>query len=90
MNPENSIEVYNVEKTFKVHLEASHQLKDAVIFRNRNKIQERHVLKSISFFVKKGEAVALIGKNGCGKSTMLKLLTKILRPDKGTINTQGR
>ena len=90
MNPENSIEVYNVEKTFKVHLEASHQLKDAVIFRNRNKIQERHVLKSISFYVKKGEAVALIGKNGCGKSTMLKLLTRILRPDKGTINTQGR
>ena len=40
--------------------------------------------------MKKGESVGLIGKNGCGKSTTLKLLTKILRPNGGTIDIQGR
>ncbi len=90
MNSENAIEVHNITKTFHVHLEQSHQLKDAVIFRNRNKVQNREVLRGISFQVKRGEAVALIGKNGCGKSTTLKLLTKILRPDTGTIEMTGR
>ena len=50
----------------------------------------REVLRGISFDVKKGESVGLIGKNGCGKSTTLKLLTKILRPNGGTIDIQGR
>lgn len=40
--------------------------------------------------MKKGEALAIIGRNGSGKSTILKLLTKIIRPNKGTIETKGR
>lgn len=90
MDSQNSIEVKDVQKVFRVHMEASHQLKDAIILRNRDKVQLRHVLNGISFNVKKGEAVALIGKNGCGKSTTLKLLTRILKPDVGTIKMQGR
>ena len=52
--------------------------------------EERNVLNGISFTVKKGEAIGLIGHNGCGKSTTLKLLTKIMYPDGGTIEMQGR
>ena len=47
------------------------------------------VLSLIHIFAK-GETVGLIGKNGCGKSTTLKLLTKILRPNGGSIDIQGR
>ena len=85
-----AIRVNNITKQFKVHLEQSHSLKDYLVFHNRNKIQIRDVIKGISFDVKKGEAVALIGKNGCGKSTTLKMLTKILRPDTGSIEMNGR
>ncbi len=48
------------------------------------------VLDNISFSVVKGEALAIIGKNGCGKSTTLKLLTGILKPDTGSIIKNGR
>lgn len=85
-----AIRVNNITKQFKVHLEQSHSLKDYLVFHNRNKIQIRDVIKGISFEVNKGEAVALIGKNGCGKSTTLKMLTKILRPDTGSIEMNGR
>lgn len=47
-------------------------------------------MDDISFEVKKGEALALIGRNGCGKSTTLKMLTRILYPDQGSIEIQGR
>ena len=48
------------------------------------------VLDDVSFVVKKGEVLGIIGRNGSGKSTMLKLLTKILRPNEGTIETKGK
>lgn len=90
MNPENAIEVKEVRKHFKVYYDKGHMLRERIISFNRNKYERREVLKGISFNVKKGESVGLIGKNGCGKSTTLKLLTKILRPNGGTIDINGR
>ena len=90
MQPENAIEVRNLKKTFKVYLDKGNSLKEKVIFKKRNRYEEREVLRGISFDVKKGEAIGLIGHNGCGKSTTLKLLTKIIYPDSGTINMRGR
>jgi ABC-2 type transport system ATP-binding protein len=55
---------------------------------NRNDIKKR-ALKGVSFEIKAGELVALLGKNGSGKSTMLKILTGILKPDEGTVNVLG-
>jgi len=66
------------------------QLKERILFRNRNRYEERWVLDDVSFDVKEGEAVGLIGHNGCGKSTTLKLLTRIMYPDSGTIELKGR
>ena len=90
MNPENAIEVRNVKKKFKIFYDKGNDLKDRILFRNRNHYEDRWVLRGISFSVKKGEAVGLIGHNGCGKSTTLKLLTKILYPDEGTVEMAGR
>ena len=82
---ENAIEVRNIKKAFKVYYDKGNQLKERLLFRNRNRYEKREVLKGISFEVKKGEAIGLIGKNGCGKSTTLKLLTRIIYPDEGSI-----
>ena len=90
MKPENAIEVRNVRKHFKVYMDKGHMLRERLIHWNRNRYEKREVLKGISFDVKKGESVGLIGRNGCGKSTTLKLLTRILRPNEGTIETEGR
>ena len=90
MDKENAIEVRDVKKKFKIYYDKGNDLKDRILFRNRSHYEDRWVLKGISFSVKKGEAIGLIGHNGCGKSTTLKLLTKIMYPDSGTIEMCGR
>ena len=62
-----------------------------MLFFARNKRREkREVLNDINLEIKKGETVALIGVNGSGKSTLLKLMTQIIFPNKGTIETNGK
>lgn len=87
---ETAIEVKNITKSFKVYLDKGAQLKERLLFRKRCRFEERQVLRGVSFSVKKGEAIGLIGHNGCGKSTTLKLLTRIMYPDSGTITMNGR
>ena len=90
INSANAIEVRDVKKYFKVYEDKGNMLRERIIHLARNKYEKREILKGISFDVKKGEAVALIGRNGCGKSTTLKMLTRILRPNSGTIAEHGR
>ncbi len=90
MKPENAIEVRNVTKKFRIYSDKGHTLKEKTLFRKRRSYEERTVLDGISLTVKKGEAVGLIGHNGCGKSTTLKLLTRIMYPDSGTVEMNGR
>jgi ABC-type polysaccharide/polyol phosphate transport system ATPase subunit len=52
--------------------------------------EEFWALQEISFSVRRGEAVGIIGHNGAGKSTMLKLLSGILQPTRGSIHVEGR
>ncbi len=90
MKAENAIEVSNITKSFKVFVDRGGTLKERALFSKRRKYNMRQVLKGISFEVKKGEAIGLIGHNGCGKSTTLKLLTRIIYPDTGSIEIKGR
>lgn len=90
MNSENAIEVKDLTKKFKVYFDKGSQLKEKILFRSRNRYEERWVLNGVSFSVKKGEAIGLIGHNGCGKSTTLKLLSRIIYPDGGSIEMKGR
>lgn len=90
MKDGNAIEVKNITKKFKIYFDKGKMLKERVLFRSRNRYEEHWVLNGISFEIKKGEAVGLIGHNGCGKSTTLKLLTGIMYPDAGTIEMKGR
>lgn len=86
----NAIEVHDITKSFKVYYDRGKTLKERLVTPGRNKAETRQVLKGISFDVKKGEAIGIIGKNGCGKSTTLKLLTRIIYPDSGSIELNGR
>ncbi|MBE5845164.1 MAG: ABC transporter ATP-binding protein [Butyrivibrio sp.] len=90
MSEEYAIEVKNVTKEFKLYHDRGQTLKEMSLFKKRRTYEKMTVLNNISFNVKKGEAIALIGHNGCGKSTTLKLLTKILYPDQGSITMRGR
>lgn len=85
-----AIRVKNVEKYFKVYMDKGNMLKERIIFANRNKYEKRQILNGISFDIPKGQAVGLIGRNGCGKSTTLKMLTKILKPNAGEVEVNGR
>lgn len=84
------IQAENIYKSFKVYFDKGQSFKERILFANRRKYEMREVLRGINFSVEKGEAVGIIGENGCGKSTMLKLLTKIMYPDKGRIKMEGR
>lgn len=90
MNGDIAIEVKNVTKSFKVYYDKGKELKEKLLFWKRNRYENRVVLDDVSFSIKRGEAVGLVGKNGCGKSTTLKMLTRIIYPDSGSITMKGR
>jgi ABC-type polysaccharide/polyol phosphate transport system ATPase subunit len=84
------IEVKNVKKSFKIFADKSQTLKGLLTNIKRAKFERREVIKGISFQVKKGEVIGIIGKNGCGKSTTIKMLSKLLKPSEGEIKIKGR
>ena len=85
-----SIEISDVYKHFRVYKDKGTELKDKILFRNRNNYTEHKVLDGVTINIKPGEAVGFVGHNGCGKSTLLKMISRIIYPDKGTITTRGR
>ena len=85
-----TIVVENVSKDFRIYRDKSHTLKQRILARQRNKYELHHVLKNISFSLEKGDVVGLIGHNGSGKSTTLKLLNRIIYPETGTITINGK
>lgn len=86
-----AIKVDHVDKSFNIYYDRANTLKERLLFWARNKRREkRQILKDINLEIKKGETVALIGVNGSGKSTLLKLMTQIIFPNKGTIETNGK
>lgn len=84
------ISVKDVHKSFKVYFDKGTSLKEKMLFWKRNRHEVRQVLKGVSFDIHKGETVGLIGRNGCGKSTMLKMLTGIYWPNAGELDIKGR
>lgn len=79
-----------IKKSFRVFTDKSQTLKERLIYWKRGKYTIHPVLKGIDLEIRKGETVALIGQNGSGKSTFLKLLTGIMYPDAGTISITGK
>lgn len=86
-----AVEVDNVTIRFNMASEKVDNLKEYVIKLLKKELifQEFLAVKDVSFKVKKGEAWALIGVNGSGKSTILKAISGILKPYKGSITVNG-
>lgn len=84
------ISVKNISKEFTIYEDKAYFLKERIANLKRNKKSKHIVLKDISCDIHRGETVALIGVNGSGKSTFLKLLTKIIYPEKGTIEIKDK
>jgi ABC-type polysaccharide/polyol phosphate transport system ATPase subunit len=84
------IEAKSVWKDFKVYHERNNSLKEALIRGRRASYETFWALKDVSFKITKGSTIGIIGENGSGKSTMLKILAKILRPNKGSIEIEGK
>ncbi|MCM1100396.1 MAG: ATP-binding cassette domain-containing protein [Clostridium sp.] len=89
-NREIAIEVTDVRKKFRSYRDKATTFKERFLNPSRGRHEDVTVLKGISFRVRRGEAVGIIGRNGCGKSTTLKLLTRILYPNEGRIRINGR
>lgn len=83
-----TIEVKNVVKSYKLYKKPTDRLKESLI-KNSCYHKDFFAVNDVSFTVKKGETVGIIGKNGAGKSTMLKMITGVLNPSSGSIKLSG-
>lgn len=88
---DNIIEVNNVTMRFNLAEQRTDTLKEYILKLISGKLHfnEFYALKNVSFQIKRGEAVALIGKNGSGKSTMLKILAGVMYPTEGSVEVNG-
>ena len=88
---ETMIEVKDVSMRFRMANDRINSIKEYAIAKLRGKLQynEYEALKHVSFDVKKGEVVGLIGHNGAGKSTILKVISGILKPTEGSVIVRG-
>tara|TARA_Y100000991_G_C21942930_1_gene336147 strand:+ start:653 stop:1378 length:726 start_codon:yes stop_codon:yes gene_type:complete len=88
-----SIKVKNLTVSFTIYNDNLPSFKDYILdFFVQKKLSKKttfNALDNISFNLKKGERLGIIGHNGAGKSTLLKTICKIYEPEKGTINTKG-
>lgn len=86
----NSIELHNVKKSFKLLHGRSRSLKSLLLSFRRSKPEMLDALKGIDLTVESGEMLAVIGRNGSGKSTMLGIVGRIYKPTSGKVTVQGR
>lgn len=91
-NEDYVIEVDNVSMEFFTRDEKIDNLKELIIRLLKGKAQRKaiKVLQDVSFKVKRGESIGLIGHNGAGKSTLLKLIAEIYKPTKGSVKVNGK
>lgn len=91
MDKDVAISVKNVTMSFNLNKEKVDNLKEYVIKLVTKKLEYKkfYALNDISFEVKKGEHLAIMGLNGAGKSTLLKTIVGVYKPVQGTVETQG-
>ena len=83
------IEIKNITKIYNLYNKPSDRLKEA-LFSRKSRHTEFAALNDVSFDVCKGEILGIIGKNGSGKSTILKIITNVLTPTSGECIVKGK
>ncbi len=88
---EQVIKVDHVSKIYKIYDNPTDRFKEALgLGKNKNYHKDYYALRDISFDVGKGEIVGIVGRNGSGKSTILKILTGVLNPSGGSVEITGK
>ena len=90
METEYAIQVKEVTKVYKLFDSNVARMKDALSLTRKKLYKEHYALNKLSFNVRRGEAVGIIGVNGAGKSTILKIITGVLQPTSGEVVIDGR
>ncbi|MCM1025741.1 MAG: ABC transporter ATP-binding protein [Roseburia sp.] len=85
-----AIEVLDVVKVYKLYDKPRDRVKEAFGFGKRQMYKPHYALNGVSMCIFRGETVGIIGTNGSGKSTILKIITGVLTPTSGTVNVDGR
>ncbi|MAG36985.1 MAG: hypothetical protein CL878_12185, partial [Dehalococcoidia bacterium] len=88
-----TISLANVSKSFTIRHEQSRTLQETVLsflLQRRDIPEEFWALREVSFGAAQGQTLGIVGQNGSGKSTILKLIAGTLRPTSGTVHTHGR
>lgn len=84
-----AITVKDLKKVYKLYDKPSDRFKEAFGL-TRKKAKEHYALNGVSLEIFQGETVGIIGTNGSGKSTILKIITGVLSPTSGEVNVNGR
>lgn len=85
-----AIQVKGLEKAYKLYDKPSDRLKEALGLSRGKKYKEHYALKGVDLTIFQGETVGIIGTNGSGKSTILKIITGVLNATKGEVEVHGR
>lgn len=85
-----AIRVQDVTKLYKLYDKPSDRFKESLGLSKKIKYREHYALHNLNFDVQKGECVGIIGTNGAGKSTILKIITGVLNPTSGNVEINGR
>lgn len=85
-----AISVRNLTKTYRLFSHPGDRIKQFLSFGVKRYHREFTALKDVSFDIRKGETVGIIGRNGSGKSTLLQLICGILKPTSGSVQVNGR
>jgi homopolymeric O-antigen transport system ATP-binding protein len=87
-----AVDVQGVSKRFRLHYERQRSFQEFALnaFRRGRSSEQFWALRDVSFTVEQGRSFGIVGENGSGKSTMLKLISGILRPTEGTLRVSGR
>ena len=85
-----AISVKNLTKTYRIFGHPGDRIKQALTLGRVRFHREFTALQGVSFEIKKGETVGIIGRNGSGKSTLLQLICGILKPTSGSVQVNGR
>jgi lipopolysaccharide transport system ATP-binding protein len=90
MSSEFSLEVENISKCYRIYENPRDRFLQMLPFLGRQRFREFWALKDVSFRVRKGETLGIIGRNGSGKSTLLQLICRTLRATSGDIRSRGK
>ncbi len=85
-----AIKVDRVSKVYRLYDKPSDRVRDALGLSRKKHYKEHYALNGVSFDIKKGESIGIIGTNGSGKSTILKIITGVLNPTGGEVTVNGR